>query len=140
MQYLNEVKRSIVNDRGSPSVAAAVTSWIVCVIPIPKLSAYDQCALSQLKNMAGGVREGRDGYKGVSGGNRKRRCVLGTLKSMTLQVHYVLASHRAGPHGMLGPSTGVWDGSYYGFNLDCVVKTHVFTSPALLGGGDAFKK
>lgn len=51
MQYLNEVKRFIVNDRGSPSVSAAVTTWIVCVIPIPKLSAYNQCALSQLKNM-----------------------------------------------------------------------------------------
>lgn len=51
MQYFNEVKPSIVNDRGSPSVSAAVTNWIVCVIPTPKLSACDQCALSQLKNM-----------------------------------------------------------------------------------------
>lgn len=63
------------------------------------------------KHGAGGVREGREGHKGMNGGNRKRRCVLGTLKPMTLQVHYVLASHRAGPHGMLGPSIEVWEGS-----------------------------
>lgn len=92
------------------------------------------------KHGAGGVREGREGHKGGNGGNRKRRCVLGTLKPMTLQVHYVLASHRAGPHGMLGPSVGVWKGSCYGFNLDCVVKARVFSSPALLRGGDTFKR